>query len=205
MTSLIECGKGGENNMSDFFAKEESYDIPSTSNYMKFEDGDNQFRILGSFADGTVIQGIEYWKTVEGKRKPIRLAKQLDGTFPSVPMSELEINKYGDQDMPRYFWAMPVWNYQDKKVQILEITQKTILNYIKKMVSNSKWGDPINYDFIVTKAKGKNDKVEYTVTNNPKEAMPGEIMDTYKNTFINIKALFDGEDPFAIPGPDDTE
>src|SRR5258708_4666498 len=112
--------------MSDFYNKNDSYDIPSTSNYMKFEEGDNRFRILGSFAENSAIQGVEYWKTVDKKRQPIRLQKKEDGTFPAVPASELEMNKFGEPDYPKYFWALPVWNYQDEKVQILEITQKTI-------------------------------------------------------------------------------
>ena len=43
---------------NDFYGKGEEYNIPSTSNYMRFLDGDNRFRILGAFSEGTAIQGI---------------------------------------------------------------------------------------------------------------------------------------------------
>jgi len=179
-----------------FYDKKETYDIPSTSGYYKFEDGDNVFRILGAFSEKTAIQGLEYWKTEGNKRSPIRLRKNKDGTFPNVPVDQLELNKFGQLDFPKYFWALPVWNYQEKKVQILEITQKTILKNIQKFIENVKWGDPREYDFIVTKGK-EGDKTIYTVTNNPKEKLEADIIPTYKGMDINMDVLFTGGDPFA--------
>ena len=176
--------------MNDFYKKGEDMSIPVTSRYMRFVDGDNRFRILGAFSEGTAIQGIEYWKTVDGVRKPIRIHRTE-----AVPVEELELNKFGDPDIPKFFWAFPVWNYEDKKVQILEITQKTILNYIKKQIDNPKWGDPRDYDFIVTREK-QGEKVIYTPSNDPKEKLDSKILDIYLSTSININALFEGNDPF---------
>lgn len=188
--------------MNDFYNKEENYEMPTTSNYMNFEEGDNKFRVLGSFAEKTAIQGIEYWKTVNGKRNPIRLRKNADGTTPSVPMSELEVNKFGDLDMPKYFWAFPVWNYGAKRVQILEITQKTVLKPIQSYIGNKKWGNPRDYDIIVNQGK-EGDKTVYTVTVDPKEEVEDSIIDSYVAMDINMQAMFDGEDPFA--GSDEDE
>ena|SRR3990167_7791806 len=176
--------------MNDFFKKDEDYKIPVISNYFRFEDGDNRFRILGAFSEDTAIRGIEYWKTVDGKRVPVRLKMGVP-----VPTEELEMNQFGDPDMPKYFWAFPVWNYGEKKVQILEITQKTILTFIKKQIENKKWGDPRQYDFIVTRTKDKG-KVNYTISNDPAEELESYITETYKKTYINMNALFDGTDPF---------
>ena len=180
--------------MSDFFKKGEDYEIPNISNYMRFEEGDNRFRILGAFSENTAIKGIEYWKTVDGKRVPVRLQ-----TNQSVPVEELEVNQFGDPDVPKYFWALPVWNYQDKRVQILEITQKTILNFVKKQIENPKWGDPRNYDFVVTRTNNKG-KTEYTVSNDPKEKLFDDIQKVYKSMYINMHALFEGNDPFRSEG-----
>ena len=179
--------------MSDFFKKDEQYEVPSTSNYMKFEDGDNRFRILGSFHDDTAIRGTVYWTTTDGKRKPVRLPM---GT--AVPVDELELNKFGEVDVPRHFWAVPVYNYQEKRVQILELTQKTIINYIKKQAENPKWGNPRDYDFIVTRSK-EGERTVYTVTNDPKEPLDGAILKQYRDMNIVITRLFTGDDPFA-PG-----
>lgn len=182
---------------NDFYDAKQSYDIPSTSNYMKFEEGDNKFRIMGSFKNQTAIQGLEYWKTENGKRKPVRLARKEDGTFPAIPVQELEINSYGEAERPRFFWAFPVFNYSDNRIQILEISQKTILKSIQAYIGNPKWGDPREYDIIVTRGK-EGDKVTYTVTVDPKEKVSKEIAELYNTTFINMHALFSGEDPFIM-------
>jgi hypothetical protein len=177
--------------MSDFYAEGESYEIPSDSGYMSFEEGDNRFRILGSFREGTAIRGTSYWKTIEGARKPVRLKPNV-----VVPTHELEMNKFGEMDRPKHFWALPVWNYQEERVQILEITQKTILEVIKKQIDNPKWGDPRSYDFTVTRSEEKG-KTKYSVTNDPKEEIDPGIVQAFKDMHINMQALYEGGDPFA--------
>lgn len=178
--------------MSDFYAEGESYDIPSESGYMSFEEGDNRFRILGSFREDTAIRGTSYWKTIDGKRRPVRLKPNVP-----VPMHELEMNKFGEMERPKHFWALPVWNYQEEKVQILEIDQKTILEVIKKQIDNPKWGDPRGYDFIVTRTEEKG-KTKYSVTNDPKEDLDPGILKTYQDMQINMQALYEGGDPFSV-------
>ena len=169
------------------------FEIPTTSNYMKFEEGDNTFRILGSFVDGTAIMGTEFWVTVDSKRKPRRLPMGQP-----VPVAEIEVNpETNEVDLPKHFWAMPVWNYKDKKVQILEITQKTIQQAIKSLSENPKWGQPQEYDLVVTRIK-ENGKTSYTVTPDPKEPISDEIAKAYTDITINIKALFKGDDPFTV-------
>lgn len=177
--------------MNDFFKEGEDMSIPSDSPYMDFEEGDNRFRILGSFSEGTAIRGTLYWTGAHPNRKPVRLRVGVP-----VPVGEIGINKFGDLDLPKHFWALPVYNYQEKRVQILEITQKTILNPIKKTIENPKWGSPLNYDFTVTKSK-EGDRTVYTVTNDPKEPIDKGILKLYKDMQINIEALYDGGDPFA--------
>lgn len=170
--------------MTDFLPKD--YIIPATSRYMRFEEGDNMFRILGS-----AITGMEYWKTVKDARKPIRLRPGI-----SVQVGELEENpKTGEIEMPKHFWAFPVFNYAEKKVQILEITQKTIQKAIKSYVDNSKWGDPKQYDIHVTRTL-ENGKTTYSVMPDPKEEVDPIIVKEFEGTYIRLEALYDGEDPF---------
>lgn len=177
--------------MPNFF--QEGYEIPSTSNYMKLEEGENRFRILGSFAEGKAITGMEYWVTKDGKRVPKRLRPGIP-----VPVAELEINpETGETEMPRHFWALPVYNYDAKRVHILEITQKTIQQQIMNFVNNAKWGDPTAYDIVVTKTK-ENGKTSYSVMPEPKEPLSDEIKKAQQATPINIEALYDGGDPFMV-------
>ena len=176
---------------NNFYNDNEDMDIPSVSNYMKFELGDNKFRILGSFKEGTAKQGIQYWETQGEKRMPIRISKGE-----SVPANKLGINKFGDPEIPQFFWAFPVYNYKEKKVQILQIIQKTILKVIKSYIDNLKWGNPQEYDLIVTKTKN-GDKTEYAVTVDPKEKLDEGIARMYKDIYINMDQWFESQDPFV--------
>ena len=166
----------------------EGYTVPSTSQYMKFLEGVNTFRIL----DKAII-GMEFWKTKEdGKRVPVR--RKMNEP---ILKSELEVNpKTGEPESAKHFWAMPVWNYKDKQIQILEITQKTLQKAITGYSENPKWGNPTQYDITVTK-KGTGKETEYLIDHDPKEPIDKEILKQYKEMNINLDALYKGENPFA--------
>jgi hypothetical protein len=172
----------------------ENYEIPSTSQYMKFKTGVNTFRVLDK-----PIMGMEFWKTkADGKRTPIR--KHMGEV---IQLSELEINpESGKLDNPAHFWAMPVWNYKDKQIQILEIKQKGILEAIKSYIDNPKWGSPTQYDITVTKS-GEALTTKYLVDHDPKEELDKDIAKQYKGMKINLEALFDGQDPFQSSKPEE--
>ena len=171
--------------MNDFLPI--GYKEPETSNYMKLEEGENRFRVLGS-----AIVGLEYWKTIEGKRTPIRV--HLND---KVEMSELEENpKTGELNMPRVFWAFPVWNYKSEKIQVLELTQKTIRDAIKSLVANKKWGSPMDYDIVVVRDESTG-KTKYTTTPDPKEPVDEKIAQMFKTIFIDLNKLYEGKNPFV--------
>ena|SRR3990167_3339906 len=149
------------------------------SNYLKFIEGENTFRILGN-----AIVGYEYWNT---KNKPVRSKEP----FEDVP-ADIQMDKEGKFRIA-HFWAFPVWSYENNKVQILELTQKKVMDTIKSYVDNPKWGSPLEYDFIVSK-KGSLLNTEYSTTVNPKSPMPEET----KNAKLpNLEAFFSGNDPFT--------
>jgi hypothetical protein len=154
-----------------------NYKEPVVSNYMRFEKGDNRFRILSH-----AIIGWEWWEDGEnGSRKPFRV--RMDGVVPSGTDT-------------KHFWAFPVYNYQDEKVQILEITQKGIQRSIKALAQNVKWGDPKEYDIVVTRT-GDGMETEYNTVPEPKEKLDDKIWELYESMEINTEALYDSGDPFA--------
>jgi len=170
----------------DFLPK--GYTIPSTSKYMKFQDGTNVFRILDN-----PILGMEYWKTKEDGSGRLPVRKEMGV---KISLSELEIDpKSGKLESPKHFWAMPVYNYQEKQIQILEITQLTLIKALTAYINNPKWGNPIEYDISITKS-GSGIATEYQIDHDPKEAIDPEILKEFKETPINLNALFDGKDPF---------
>lgn len=163
-------------NKDNFFPTDD-YKMPVTSNYMKFVEGDNSFRVLSS-----AIVGYEYFNT---DNKPVRSALPFD-ELPDDLKKDGRIN---------HFWAFVVWNYEAKKVQILELTQKGIMKTMQSYIKNPNWGNPKEYDFIVTRT-GSGLDTEYAVTVNPKKEMSDEVKKAYESRVINLDKLFAGEDPF---------
>ena len=72
---------------------------------MKFQEGENSFRVLAS-----AIVGFEYWTT---QNKPVR---SKDG-WDEKP-EDIKTEKDGSFRI-NHFWAFPVWNYEAEKIQIL--------------------------------------------------------------------------------------
>jgi len=159
-----------------------SYKVPvSSGNYFKLQDGENTFRVLSS-----AIIGWEYWTTVN---KPVRNKEK----FNDIP-EDIKIGKDGKISI-KHFWAFVVWDYQDKAIKILEITQQTIQKPIKALVDNPKWGDPKKYDISITRS-GEGFETEYSVMPNPHTEIKVEVQEAYKNKSVNLEALYSGKDPF---------
>jgi hypothetical protein len=149
------------------------YEAPKTGgNYMKFMKGTNRFRVLSN-----AIVGYEYWLDEGNQRKPVRVRE-----FDEIPQ--------GHTKDAKHFWAFTVYNYQEEKVQILEITQKSIMSAIEVLVKDEDWGDPKGYDIVVTRT-GDGLETEYQV--NPK---PHSDIDVEAPT-VDLTKLFTGEDPFS--------
>ena len=156
------------------------YKIPTNSNYLKLKEGKNIFRIMSS-----AIVGYEYWNT---NNKPIRSREMFEET-----PTDIQVSKEGTSRIS-HFWAFVVYNYDEKKLQILELTQKGIMETIKEYVDNPAWGSPTEYDFIISR-KGAGFDTEYSVTVNPKSPAPDISEDSVKK--INLEALYTGADPFT--------
>lgn len=168
----------------DFLPKD--YEAPKTEgNYYKFKKGDNTFRILSP-----AIVGFEYWTK---ESKPIRATEAWEETPADAKLTKVELpdGRTIERFQQKHFWAFIVWNHDSKKVQIMEITQKTIQDAIEAYVENKKWGDPTKYD-IVVKAEG--DGLERTYTTIAEPHTPAPETDT---GHINLEALYFSEDPFT--------
>lgn len=164
--------------MSNFLP--DDYEVPQKGgNYMKFKDGENRFRILTS-----PILGYEWWEQDGETRRPVRV-RMTD----KIVMTE-------ESEKAKHFWAMPVYNYNENAIQILEITQATVQKAIKALAKDKDWGSPINYDLVVTRS-GKELNTEYQVQPKPAKTLDKAIADKFAQTNIRLEALYEGEDPFA--------
>lgn len=154
------------------------YKVPTSSNYMKLTEGEHNFRILSS-----AIVGFEYFTS---ENKPVR-SKEAYDELPSDIKDGGRVNP---------FWAFVIWNYEENKIQIMEVTQKTIMLPLKALVDNKKWGDPKGYDITITrKGTGMLD-TEYSVMPNPHSEVSQEIKDEFEKRPVNLNALYTGDDPF---------
>lgn len=157
------------------------YEVPtSESGYMKFKQGENRFRVLDS-----AVMGTETWIDEDGARKPLRF--KIDQNIPAESIG----------DSLKHFWAFPVWNYDAKKIQILQITQKGIQKSIRALTKDTDWGNPKGYDLVVTR-EGEGLDTEYQVNPKPHSELDPGIIQFYKDSNINLEALFTGDDPFAV-------
>ena len=145
----------------------------TTGNYFRYEDGENTIRILSS-----AIVGFEYFNR---DNKPVRSKEE----FEDMPTDIKQGGKVKE------FWAFCIWNYKEEKIQIMEVTQKTIMAQIMALIKNPKWGDVKTFDLTISKT-GKSLETQYQVVPNPKTDAPV----IYEND-INLEALFNGTDPFA--------
>lgn len=161
-----------------------------SSQFAKVGEGKLKVRFLSD-----VKVGWELWKD----KKPIR----QEGSVCRFNTEDADINKYGKPNI-NYFWVAVVWNYNDKKVQILEITQKTIMNTLFELEGNVEWGDLKNYDIEITGTK-EGDKVKYVVLSNPPKAVAKEIKEELAKANVDLMKIFEGGYPMEVkkPTPDD--
>ena len=160
--------------MNDFLP--DNYQAPAgNSNYMKFHDGENKFRILSK-----PILGWLGWDQKTPHRFPID--KKPERKF--------------DEPL-KHFWAFIVFNYNEEAVQILEITQSTIQRAIADMAKNDDWGAPYEYDIKVTR-RGKDLTTEYSVMPSPKKPVSDEIKKMALDKPCYLQALYTNDDPWTV-------
>lgn len=158
-----------------------------SSGFMKLEKGTNKFLILAS-----ALIGWEYWN-LEGK--PVRV-KELPEHIPT----DIQIDDEGQPVKIKHFWAFPVWNYEDERVQVLELTQVTIQREITALVHNEDWGSPVLTYAITVSREGERLDTVYTVTPSPVKDIPIEITNAWKEVKekgFEIARLMIGGNPFS--------
>lgn len=172
----------------DFFGNApEDYEVPGgESRYMKLQQGDNKFRILQK-----PIFGWEGWKTgTDGKDTPVRF-KLSEKPADASSFRNGRIN---------HFWAMPVWNFQTKQVELLQLTQKTILKPIENNARSEDWGSPLGYSITVHKEGTTKEDTNYVVSPTPHKEVPDEVKAEWQKVLdegFDLNELYTNGDPFA--------
>lgn len=152
----------------------------SKGQFAKFQDGKNRVRILSD-----IVVGWEGWKN----NKPFR----HEGDVCKIKPEQVDLNQNGNPNI-NYFWAMIVYNYTQGMIQVLEITQKTIMGALKTLEDSADWGDLKNYDIEINKSK-VGDKTTYNCVSIPPKALAPEILKLVSETKVDLKAIFKGDYP----------
>lgn len=169
--------------LNSFFG-DADYKIPTTSNYMKFQEGKNRFRILSS-----AVTGYELWTK---DNKPHRSREEWE--INDIP-SDVKLDDSGNPRI-NHFWAMVVYNYEAKRIQILQLTQKGIMKYIQNsLINDSDWGSPKLYDIVVTRT-GSGFDTEYATSAKPHSEVPADVSEAYSRMNVDLEQLFNNGDPF---------
>jgi len=160
------------------------YDVPmSGGNYTKLKLGTNRLRILAS-----PVLGWEWWTET----------KDNTGAVKRTPNRHHMADNRADYDgeEPKHFWAMPIWNYDTKHIELWEITQKGLMKTLRTLAQDVDWGSPTGYDIVVAK-EGESLETKYALTPKPKTELADDVLEAYNASTVNLEALFTGEDPFA--------
>jgi len=164
---------------SNFFNDETNEELDKkNSDYYKFEEGKNHFRIVSAFAWGYKFN---FKNSAEGAEK--------NYPFYKTDSPEVETNKSKLQLTA----GMIVFDYREGKLMALTIHQKNILNAIREYDANPKYGAPTGYDIFVTKTgSGKNSKYPST-TADPKEEVSQAITDALAKVKITLDNFYEGK------------
>lgn len=159
--------------------------IPKSSgSFMKLVAGKNKIRFLSD-----VRTGWEGWRA----GKPFRHEGDLCKITPEmVEMTD------GEKPKPNinYFWVAQVWNYNTSKVEIFEITQKTIMNPLFTLEEEQDWGDLKGYDINIIK-EGEKLTTKFTVQGVPPKKLAKEIIEAYESS--NLEEVIDDMFDFVPP------
>lgn len=138
--------------------------------YFSPQKGQNKVLIVGP-----AVTGYEYW-TTEGKPKR---SKEVFADTPDIRMRK---NDDGTESPERqkFFWALPVYDYADKKLKVWQINQKNIREALLSLNQNDDWGDPTGKYSISISKSGENLQTSYSVTPNPVKAGDKEIEEAVK-------------------------
>jgi len=166
-----------------------NYKAPeSNSRYMKFKDGDNNFRIISP-----AIVGWQYWNTSD---KPVRLREE-----PQYLPNDIRMGKDGKSEKVKHFWAFVVYNLDKRSIEILEVTQVSIQEGITALINHPKWGHPSKYDITINRT-GTSLDTSYNVMPSPASELPEEAKAEMLKPTISLEALFAGGNPFTATNID---
>lgn len=152
----------------------------------KADNGEHKIRILSDPINGWLDWIVEPPVKPGGKDQwtPVR-------TLPTDKRPPISAERE-----PIAFWSMVIWNYNENRLVIWDLTQGSIIKKLKELNNSKNFGDPKNYDLIVTKTKSHNGKTTYDILPLPPSPLSERIKEFYEKTPVRLGALYENKDPF---------
>jgi hypothetical protein len=148
------------------------------------------------------LEFYECWGAANGANKPFRF--DFEPTYEDVvaEMGEFEPREGrggpGTADV-KFAIAVPIYSYDSGKVQVLQITQKSILKEIDQISQMEDYENLLEWDLTISK-KGSGLLTEYTVRPVPRKKGSQEHIDAAwleaKSEGFDISRLIQGGNPF---------
>ena len=153
--------------MNDFLPKDYKEPEAASKYLQKIPEGNTTIRILD-----TPQLGWQGWKDTYKDSKKISspTRAKLDSEI-GYKMEEFD-NEIRDV---KFIWAMTVYNYEEKAIQLWSIHQASIRKQISKLNQNQKWGNPNSYDITINREGKELSNTVYSLQPNPKEDIDPKI------------------------------
>lgn len=188
-----------------FLSKQASASISSSASgggYLqvsKLPDGGSvRFALLSD----QPLEGYETWGQCDGQSKPFRFDHQPTPEDVTAELGDFEPREGrggpGTVDI-KFFIAIPVYVYDAGKVQVLQLTQKSIIKELDTISQMEDYENLLEWDFILSK-KGSGLTTEYTLRPAPRKKGSQEHLDSAwieaKAEGFDISRLLTGANPF---------
>ena len=148
------------------------------------------------------LEFYESWGSTNGTNKPFRF--DFEPTYEDVvaEMGEFEPREGrggpGTADI-KFAIAVPIYSYESGKVQVLQITQKSILKELDAISQLEDYSNLLEWDMTISK-KGTGLNTEYSVRPMPRKKGSQEFIDAAwieaKAEGFDISRLLQGANPF---------
>ena len=167
-------------------------------NWMEVKEGKRTYQKFRCRILGQAIAGVTVW-TADNKPARFKSEADIPGDF-NYRLQDKGPHA-GKKELPKGFWAFPVWDYETSEVRVWEVTQAGLKDALRALASNPEWGSPLGYDVTATR-DGKGLETKYALAPSPKSAVPGDAAQAFVDAVaagFDLNRLYDGGDPFSAP------
>ncbi len=157
---------------------------------------DRRYLNISKLPDGKPVrirffgEGVTGFLAWSENRKPLRWE-----LCPEVLPETVKPDDNGDRTA-KFFLAGVCWDYETEMFRVVEITQKGIIGEINKYCADEDYGDPSNYDIVITRT-GSGLETRYEVLAKPPKPAGASIKSGFSELDWDLNNLYSGKHPWS--------